>query len=98
VKTSSGASDRFLDGLVDGELVRSGVNGEFQGLGEAIGLDRVSKDSEVIIELLLELRDVAHVVDAFVEAPGELGSSTSSWEISRGASMPSILMEPMSSG
>lgn len=73
VEAGAGAGDGFFDGLVDGELIGAGVDGELEGLGEAVGFDGVSEDGEVVVELLLELSDVADVVDSLVKAAGELG-------------------------
>lgn len=71
VEAGAGAGDGFLNRLVDGEFIRTGVDGELEGLGEAVGFDGVSEDGEVVVELLLELGDVADVVDSFVETSGE---------------------------
>mgnify|MGYP006080570085 FL=1 len=73
VEAGAGAGDGFFDGLVDGEFIGAGVDAELEGLGEAVSFDGVSEDGEVVVELLLELGNVADVVDSLVKAAGELG-------------------------
>jgi hypothetical protein len=48
------------------------VDAEFQVRGQAVFLDRKFDDAEVVVKFLLELRDVADVIHAFVEAAREL--------------------------
>ena len=72
VEAGAGAGDGFLNRLVDGEFIRTGVDAELEGFGKAVGFDGVREDGEVVVELLLELGDVADVVDSFVKAASEL--------------------------
>ena len=71
VESCTGAGEGALDGRVDGELVRAGVDGEFQSSWEAVGFNRVGDDGEVVVEFFFELGDIADVIDAFVEAASE---------------------------
>ena len=51
--------ERAADGRVDGELVAAAVHGELQVGGQAILLDRVGDDAEVVVEFTFELGEVA---------------------------------------
>ena len=72
VDARAGALERAADDGVEAELVAAAVDAEFQVPGQAVGLHRVGDDGEVVVELALELREVADVVHAFVETSGEL--------------------------
>ena len=73
VKAGAGAGEGFSDRAVDREFIGAGVHGKLEGLGEAVGFDGVGENREVVVEFLLELCNVADVVDAFVKAAGKLG-------------------------
>jgi len=73
VEASAAAGEGFFDGAVDGEFIGAGMYGKFQSLGKSVGFDGVGEDGEVVVEFLLELGDVADVVDSFVEAARKLG-------------------------
>src|SRR5947209_2105089 len=72
VDAGPGARERLADRRVDGELVAAGVDAQLEVVGEIITAHGVSDDGDVFIKLLLELRHVADVVNALVEAAGEL--------------------------
>ena len=61
------------DGAVEGELVAAGVQAELQRGGQSVLLHRERNDGEVLVELPLELGDIAHIINALVEAARELG-------------------------
>ena len=71
VESGAGACDGAADGGVDGEFIRAGVDAEFQGGGQMVGLDGVGDDGEVVVEFFFKLRHIADVIDAFVEAASE---------------------------
>ena len=74
VEASAGAGEGTLDGPVDGELVRAGVDAQLECLGKSVDLHGVRDDRKVVVELLLELGEIPNIVDTLVEASGELGS------------------------
>lgn len=65
--------DQAADDRIEREFVAAGMDAEFQGRGKAELADREVKDQQVFLEFLFELGEVAHVIDAFVEASRELG-------------------------
>src|SRR5687767_8129181 len=60
------------DNRIERKLVAARVDTELQVRGQAIALDGERNYSKVVVKLLLELRQVTHVIDAFVEAAGKL--------------------------
>lgn len=48
------------------------MDAEFQIVREPIAFNDKGDDGEVLVKLLLELREISDVIDAFVEASGEL--------------------------
>src|SRR5215213_3977177 len=68
----AGARERASYGLVYGELVAAGVDAQLEVRRQIILRDGVRDDGDVLVELLLELRHVAYVVHALVEAAREL--------------------------
>ena len=71
VEASAGAGEGTLDGPVDGELVRAGVDAQLECLGKSVGLHGVRDDRKVVVELLLELGEIPNIVDTLVEAAGK---------------------------
>ena len=80
VEAGTSASERFFDGLVDRKFIGAGMDRELESFGKTIGFDGVCEDGKVVVKLLLELGDVADVVDSFVKAPGELGRDGLDWD------------------
>src|SRR5688572_21421336 len=72
MQSRTGALERATDDWVERELVTSAVNRKLEIGGETVARNRVSDDREVVVELSLELREVAGVIDSLVEAAGEL--------------------------
>src|ERR1019366_4389788 len=66
--------DRAPDGSVYRELVAARMHAQLEVGRQAILADGGGNHGQVLAELLLELHHIAHVIDALVEAPGELGS------------------------
>ena len=61
----------LMDRGVDGELVAAGVDAELEVRRQAVVCDGVTDGGHVEGHLARELRDVADVVDALVEAAAE---------------------------
>src|ERR1700738_4604546 len=66
--------DQALDNGIDGKLVAPGMHAELKAPREPEFLDREGNDAQVLVEFFFKLREVAHVIDPFVEPPGELRS------------------------
>lgn len=66
------AGNEFLDNRVDREFIRAGVDAKLEVFWESKLLDCVSDNTEVFFEFFFKLSEVADVIDAFVEASGEL--------------------------
>src|SRR5271165_57594 len=64
--------DQSINDRVDGKLITAGMHAELKGIGEPEFADSEGNDTKVFVELLFELRKVAHVIDPFVEPSGEL--------------------------
>ena len=72
VYARAGAAKGVADDRVDGKLVAAAVHTELQVIRQAVLGNRMGDHSEVVVEFLLELLQVAHVIHALVETPGEL--------------------------
>src|SRR5580704_3314358 len=64
--------DQPVDNGVDRKLVAAGMNTELEGIGQSEFLYGEGNDAQVLVELLLELRQIPYVIDAFVEPSSEL--------------------------
>jgi hypothetical protein len=64
-----------MDRGIDGELVAARVHAELEVRGKAEVSDGISNRRDIQREFLLELRNVANVIHALVEATTELGSN-----------------------
>ena len=73
VQTGTVFGDGAADRSIDGEFIAAGMDAEFQVGRQAVLLDGEGDDGQVVAEFLFELSEVADVVDAFVETPGEFG-------------------------
>src|ERR1700678_2101052 len=63
--------ERGVNGGIDGKLVAAGVHAELEICGQAEGGDGISDGCNIERKLVLELRYVADIIDAFVEAAAE---------------------------
>ena len=58
---------------IETELIASAMDAEFQIRGQAVTLDGISDNGKIVAKFLLELREVADIVNArFVESSGKL--------------------------
>src|ERR1035437_8469283 len=73
VDSGSGLLQRAPDGGVNRELVTARMHAQLEVGRQAVLADGEGNHRQVFAELLLELNHIAHVIDALVEAPGELG-------------------------
>lgn len=72
MKSGTVLFDEAIDDRIDRKLVAPGVDAEFERVGQPEFTNGKRDDAQVFIKFLLELRKVADVINALVEASGEL--------------------------
>jgi hypothetical protein len=72
VQAGSGTLQCIPNDRVDTELIATAVNAELQVGWQPILLDGVCNHRQIVVEFLLELDEIADVVDSFVKSTSEL--------------------------
>src|SRR3974390_2425717 len=64
--------DQTVDNGVNRKLVTAGMDAELEGISQPEFVYGEGNDAQVLVALLLELREIPYVIDPFVEPSSEL--------------------------